>query len=88
LVETGDLYAWGTNANGELGITGSYQLTPQLVPFFCGKKIQQVATGGYHSLALTGTVYRMFITIRYMVVDYIKYLVHYLRIYFFRILIN
>jgi alpha-tubulin suppressor-like RCC1 family protein len=38
LTETGDLYAWGTNANGELGITGSYQLTPQLVPFFSGKK--------------------------------------------------
>lgn len=60
LTESGEVYSWGYNYNGELGLNNTVcQNTPQLITGFKGAKISHVACGLYHSLALTesGVVY-------------------------------
>jgi alpha-tubulin suppressor-like RCC1 family protein len=61
LTSTGQLYAFGSNSFGQLGIatnsgTTKATSTPALVslPGASGP-VTQIATGGYHSFALTGT---------------------------------
>ncbi|SEF97626.1 Alpha-tubulin suppressor [Thermomonospora echinospora] len=53
------LFAWGRNASGQLGTGSSYQdqLTPVQVPI--PARVQNVAAGGHHSLALT-TSYQIY----------------------------
>jgi alpha-tubulin suppressor-like RCC1 family protein len=48
----GSVWSWGSNADGQLGISSTQSAsTPQLVPGISGT-ITQVATGWFHSLAL------------------------------------
>ncbi|XP_062026941.1 RCC1 domain-containing protein RUG3, mitochondrial isoform X1 [Rosa rugosa] len=54
LTENGELWNWGANSNFELGRgdrVGGWQ--PKPVPSLVGVRIIQVASGGYHSIALT-----------------------------------
>ncbi|XP_073306950.1 RCC1 domain-containing protein RUG3, mitochondrial [Primulina huaijiensis] len=55
LTEEGQLWNWGANSNYELGRgdkVGGWK--PQLVPALKDERVVQIASGGYHSLALTG----------------------------------
>ncbi|XP_052733906.1 RCC1 domain-containing protein RUG3, mitochondrial isoform X1 [Vigna angularis] len=55
LTEDGQLWNWGANSNYELGRgdkTGGWK--PRPIPSLENVKIIQIASGGYHSLALTG----------------------------------
>ena len=56
LSSTGQLYAWGFDANGELG-NGSTSSSPVPVPVSVpiGTTFTQIAAGGYHGLALSST---------------------------------
>jgi alpha-tubulin suppressor-like RCC1 family protein len=58
---TGQVYAWGSNDHGELGIgqTGADQRLPVLVQLPAGVRIRKVAAGFNHVLAVstTGQVY-------------------------------
>ena len=60
LTDTGDIYSWGNNYNGQLGLgnTDSLITSPTKVPV-SGVKFINVQTGNYHSLALTdsGDIY-------------------------------
>lgn len=54
LSEEGELWNWGANSNYELGRgdkLGGWK--PQPVPSLKGVRVIQIASGGYHSLALT-----------------------------------
>ncbi|XP_060188437.1 RCC1 domain-containing protein RUG3, mitochondrial [Lycium barbarum] len=54
LSEEGELWNWGANSNYELGRGGKVGgWKPQLVPSLEGVRVIQIASGGYHSLALT-----------------------------------
>ena len=61
LTSTGQLYAFGSNENGELGIaTNSGTSNPNPTPTLVGLPgasgpVTQIAGGGYHSLALTSS---------------------------------
>lgn len=48
----GNVYAWGTNRDGQLGISGASALAPVAVPGLSG--IRAVRSGGHHTLALHG----------------------------------
>lgn len=55
--EWGQLFSWGSNACGQLGNDNdpieSSMSTPKLVRTLATKHIVQIASGHYHSLALT-----------------------------------
>ncbi|EEF52816.1 guanine nucleotide exchange factor P532, putative [Ricinus communis] len=54
LTEEGQIWNWGANSNYELGRgnkTGGWQ--PKPIPNLEGVRVIQIASGGYHSLALT-----------------------------------
>lgn len=52
----GDLYTWGYGSNGRCGHGSELDcFLPTKVNAFCGRKISNVACGGHHTLALTGT---------------------------------
>ncbi|XP_037552367.1 RCC1 and BTB domain-containing protein 1 isoform X2 [Nematolebias whitei] len=54
LVDNGEVYSWGSNGNGQLGIgTNGNQLCPCRLAELQGKCIQQVVAGYAHCLALT-----------------------------------
>ncbi|KAJ8543400.1 hypothetical protein K7X08_005923 [Anisodus acutangulus] len=54
LSEEGELWNWGANSNYELGRGGKVGgWKPQPVPSLEGVRVIQIASGGYHSLALT-----------------------------------
>ncbi|XP_074849736.1 E3 ISG15--protein ligase HERC5-like isoform X2 [Carettochelys insculpta] len=61
LSKGGELFTWGQNAHGQLGIGNRIQsiCEPQLVGDLRGIPLTQIATGGAHSLALSlsGAVY-------------------------------
>lgn len=60
LTEDGELYSWGYNGNGQLGLgSSSNQQSPQRVNGLQGKFIKKIACGMAHVLALTdtGTLY-------------------------------
>ncbi|XP_021370838.1 probable E3 ubiquitin-protein ligase HERC1 isoform X1 [Mizuhopecten yessoensis] len=52
---TGDVWAWGNNSEGQLGIghTNTPVREPQLVPCLTGKNIKQISAGRTHSAAWT-----------------------------------
>lgn len=55
LIDSGELYTWGQNNQGQLGIGHrNNELAPHLVTFFANNPIVKVAAGEYHTLALTG----------------------------------
>ena len=61
LSASGDVYAWGLESNGQLGL-GSYKTkahTPQKVEALSGVGVTDISCGMYHTLALTeaGEVY-------------------------------
>lgn len=54
VTEDDRLYAWGANANGQLGLGKlSDQVVPQEVPQLCGVKVCAINCGACHSLAIT-----------------------------------
>jgi RCC1 and BTB domain-containing protein len=54
LTQTGEVYAFGYNNRGELGVgNNTNQLIPTLVNGFNSEKIIAISCGTYHSLALT-----------------------------------
>ncbi|WKU05551.1 hypothetical protein [Micromonospora sp. HUAS LYJ1] len=58
--ENGDLYLWGDNTYGQIGIgTTTVQRSPVKVTLPAGDRAQAVAAGAFHSLAMTttGTAY-------------------------------
>jgi alpha-tubulin suppressor-like RCC1 family protein len=56
LTSTGAVFAWGFNANGELGDGGTANTdVPVKVKLPAGTKVTAIAAGGYYSLALTST---------------------------------
>ena len=56
LTSTGAVFAWGYNADGELGDGGTTNSdVPVKVKLPAGTKVTAVAAGGYYSLALTST---------------------------------
>jgi alpha-tubulin suppressor-like RCC1 family protein len=56
ITETGKLYTWGYNNNGELGDgTTTSRTTPTLIDSFGGEKIVAVSLGRNHSSAITET---------------------------------
>lgn len=60
--ETGKLYGWGSNSNGQLGLGDlDERLEPVLIDFFADKPVVTVAPGNSHTLVLTedGSVYAM-----------------------------
>ena len=63
VMATGELYAWGHNAFGQLGIgpTVGRELRPQRVTALAGKRVRQASAGGRYSIVLTeaGEVYTM-----------------------------
>ncbi|KAH3765810.1 cell wall anchor protein [Pelomyxa schiedti] len=49
---TGDLYSWGDNSTGQLGIGSKYKKSvPQLVAALQGKHVTDVTCGGWHTIA-------------------------------------
>lgn len=57
LSEQGDLYTWGWNSNGQLGIGDEYSVmaTPHVVDFGHEQaNVVQVACGTRHTIALSG----------------------------------
>lgn len=62
MCEGGELFAWGQNTHGQLGVGSQTTLiltTPQLVERLKGISLAQIAAGGAHSAAvsLSGAVY-------------------------------
>jgi alpha-tubulin suppressor-like RCC1 family protein len=60
LMSDGTVYAWGCNANGQLGDgSNTTRLAPVAVSGLIGKNVTQLVAGEIHSLALLldGTVY-------------------------------
>ena len=62
LASDGNLFSWGKNDHGQLGIScvsDDKFYEPQLIEFFANDKIVQVCCGERHSLVLTekGVVY-------------------------------
>jgi len=54
--ESGDVFAWGRGAWGELGLGDeSNRSTPSLIKSLLGSAIRSISCGGSHCLALTGT---------------------------------
>jgi RCC1 and BTB domain-containing protein len=54
LTQTGELYSWGYNGNGQLGVgNSSNQPTPIRVTSLQGQVVTQIACGYAHALALT-----------------------------------
>jgi RCC1 and BTB domain-containing protein len=54
LLQTGELYAFGFNSKGELGVgNNTNQLIPTLINGLNNEKIIAISCGAYHSLALT-----------------------------------
>ncbi|XP_049793001.1 X-linked retinitis pigmentosa GTPase regulator-like [Schistocerca nitens] len=53
LSDAGDVYVWGSNADGQLGLTNSDSCVriPTLLPL--GQKVSQVSCGYYHSAFIT-----------------------------------
>lgn len=53
LLESGSVYSWGLNANGQLGI--GTNVTQENLPVLVSglSNVVSVAGGGYHSLAIT-----------------------------------
>ena len=63
VMATGELYAWGHNAFGQLGIGPQvgWQHHPERVAALAGKRVRQASAGGRYSIVLTeaGEVYTM-----------------------------
>lgn len=60
ITDTGALYAWGQNSNGQLGVGDlAHRLVPARVEALAGETVVAIATGTSHTLALTadGEVY-------------------------------
>ncbi len=59
LTENGEVYAWGRNDCGQLGIESKDLYEPVQVEGFEGEKIKAISCGFWHSMALTnsGSVY-------------------------------
>ncbi|NWY12947.1 HERC5 ligase, partial [Aphelocoma coerulescens] len=61
LCEGGELFTWGQNTHGQLGVQSQTRLTPkpQLVERLKGVPLAQIAAGGAHSItvSLSGAVY-------------------------------
>ncbi|XP_038130884.1 probable E3 ubiquitin-protein ligase HERC1 isoform X2 [Cyprinodon tularosa] len=54
LASTGDVYAWGCNSEGQLGLGHSNQVKePALITALQGKRIKQISAGRCHSAAWT-----------------------------------
>ncbi|XP_072428176.1 probable E3 ubiquitin-protein ligase HERC1 isoform X3 [Chiloscyllium punctatum] len=54
LCSTGDMYAWGCNAEGQLGLNHTNQVKePTLITALQGKNIRQISAGRCHSAAWT-----------------------------------
>jgi alpha-tubulin suppressor-like RCC1 family protein len=57
LAESGDLYTWGSNEEGQLGHNDALdRMTPHIVSSVQNDHIYYVACGSNHSLCLSGTV--------------------------------
>ena len=55
LTETGEVYSWGSNDHGQVGLNDLRDSAkPQLIGFD-GKKVTAIAAGGNHTIALTET---------------------------------
>ncbi|BDR53951.1 hypothetical protein KIMH_00620 [Bombiscardovia apis] len=59
ITDDNEVYAWGANDNGQLGIAGTNQLTPQNVTGLSTRDITQVVGGDNYSAALdeSGQIY-------------------------------
>lgn len=61
MCEGGELFTWGQNTHGQLGVRSQTMLTrkPQLVERLKGIPLAQIAAGGAHSItvSLSGAVY-------------------------------
>lgn len=55
LTDKGYLYAWGRGFEGQLGISPTIEIasTPSFVKYFHKKLISSIASGSYHSMAIT-----------------------------------
>lgn len=55
--EWGQLFTWGSNSSGQLGHdSNDISSAPKLVRYLATKQIVQIASGHYHSLALTNGI--------------------------------
>ena len=57
ITEWGQLYSWGSNSRGQLAsdTKDDINATPKLVKQLATKHVVQIASGRYHSLALTNS---------------------------------
>lgn len=57
ITEWGQLYVWGSNSRGQLArqLIDNFSAKPMLVKSLATKHIVQIASGLYHSLALTNS---------------------------------
>lgn len=55
LTNNGEIYAWGSNAEGQLGLGTDVikELKPKLISSLISLPIAFIACGGYHSIAVT-----------------------------------
>ena len=61
--ENGQVYGWGVNKNGELGLGDNRNRnSPQLLESLKNKKIISICGGLNHQLLLTGKIYFLFIS--------------------------
>ena len=57
-IENDDMYVWGFNSNGQLGLGDSIdRLKPTLNSFFKNKKIIKITCGSDHCLVLVGKIF-------------------------------
>ena len=55
--ENGDVFSWGCNGNGELGLNDNeHRNIPTLIPFFKNKKVKSIfsSNSSFHNFSILG----------------------------------
>lgn len=66
LADKGQLWVWGQNAEGQLGLGDfSQRNQPTVMEYMLGQNVVNVAAGAYHTLILTGDILLLHVSSRF-----------------------